>query len=85
MESTILNRRGMFRISRQLFESELPTIQRIFSRVIPVRCEMTYVDWFEYWGISELFEPVEKGMIIPEYDLIFTKTKSGTRFKFKKL
>ena len=85
MAPTILNRRGMFRISRQLFESEFPTIQRIFARVVPVRCELNYGDWFEYWGVSELFEPIKEGMMIPEYDLIFTQTKSGTRFKFKRL
>jgi hypothetical protein len=47
-----------------LFESN----QAVFSKIIPLQIERNfYKEQIEYIGMSELFEPLEEGNVIPLY------------------
>lgn len=67
---------GNFKITKELIECASEELFSLFSKIIIVRCEYVYPDLFEYRGYSEMFEPIKKGCLIPEY--IFNITKKGT-------
>lgn len=73
-------RKGRFYISDGLIENEQLIEIFYHMKFIPLRVEyLFYQRAFEYIGISFLFEEVNTGEIIPEYEVIIdTKNNSYT-------
>jgi len=62
---------GIFRIGRKLIEDNEAIVRAIMSRVIVVRCEHMYaLDVFEYMAISNDFDEVPQGEIVPKYQIL---------------
>ena len=65
------NRKGFFKINRNLLRGADLTLIMNHLSVFPVRCEFLYCsNEFEVWGISPLFREVATGEEAPEYEVI---------------
>lgn len=68
---------GKFRISDSEFELGLPEISRIFAVTFPVRVEgLIGTREIEVISLSFMFERIEHGMRIPEYDISFDENNT---------
>ena len=73
---------GKFQIMTHNIEDHPEMVQEIMSKVIVVRCEQRYdTDSIHYTAISDHFEDVELGKMIPEYQVIH----DGVKVTFHKL
>lgn len=67
-------RRGKFYISRHFFESDCESVKKIMGECLITRCEQLYhMDAFEYIAISDWFEEVSDGDLLPVYDFIMKR------------
>lgn len=65
------NRLGKFQIALHNVQDHPEMVRQIMAEVIVTRCEQMYdTDSFSYTAISEHFEEVELGRMIPEYTVI---------------
>jgi hypothetical protein len=65
-------RLGRFEVSGHCVNDASEELQQVlaYMKFVPLRVEfLFYKDAFDYTGISPLFESVEKGSIIPTYQL----------------
>jgi len=75
------NRVGMVVISEKMYEDFPEKALRLFSQVAVIRCEYMYINKsFQIVGYSPLFEELERGMMCPEYQVLF----EGDRLIMKK-
>ena len=59
---------------------EEPIISLIFKNFIPIKIERNSGGFdgdFIYYGYSSLFDEVEEGTIIPEYEFVIEQNKFG--------
>jgi len=78
MDEQRMNRRGRILISDKLTRNN--EIPYVFYKIgfLPVRVEFLYAQIsFEYIGISDLFDTVEEGEMIPTYVIKIDKNKKG--------
>lgn len=62
------SRKGHFSISRTLIKEEPEVVALAMSGMIVMRAEcMLHTDAIEYWAMSEHFDEIELGEIVPEY------------------
>ena len=70
----IHSRMGKFHLSRAMMQNNPGDIARVMQLMAVFRCEsMMAYDSFEYWALSPLFEPIERGMTVPEYSIEFSE------------
>jgi len=73
-------RYGRFRISRHLFETAFHHVELALSRCTVVKAEANFTeDCIDYLAIGAAFLPVERGMLCPEYDLVFHNLEADPR------
>lgn len=80
-------RKGVIKITNQLYDSDWEIISAIFSKFKPSHIEFRYWenDMWYFYGTSELFDELKEAEAIPFYDVIFTSQMDGTyTFEFKK-
>jgi len=79
----VWRRQGRVLIPRKLMKnSMLFVMEELMSRMIVVRCEhLAMNDQFEYYAVSEEFDPVSQGEV-PPYYAVEIDTEDG---EFKKL
>jgi len=64
---------GKFVISGALIENNPDDVMRLMGRMIVVRAEFIYgPNVVEYTAISDYFEEVEEGLVLPEYQFAFS-------------
>lgn len=82
---------GRFIFSREILDAGQTELQKVFSRVIPTSVEYDFAtQLFHVTAVSDEFEPVTMGAVIPAYSIYFKQIynkKLGrylTSFKFVK-
>lgn len=76
---------GRIRISRKFIVDAPATVQRIMGMGIVVRAEHMFVnDVIEYVMWSEEFDVIPDGHIIPEYEVLITRTSFRHTIRFKR-
>ena len=77
---------GNFSFQIDLLEKDSEILRDVMSKCIIVRAEFLFAKrTIDYVALSELFDEVSFGEIIPDYDIIFTKGKAGkTTWKFNR-
>lgn len=81
------NRLGFIEIDRELLlNSEIDWFKAIFSNFFPIYVNHLFLnrECIEYFGISEHFEILEEGCIIPEY-ILWLKQDSNGKVEFDKM
>ena len=71
---------GRIKINCEMIDHEPERVAEVFAllKFVPVRAEHYYhIDEIEYIAISERFEDVPFGCIIPEYKLTISQDKDG--------
>ena len=67
---TMDRRIGRFSLAHQLIDRDPDAVQAVMARVIVVRCESMYAtDTFDYVALSDDFEMVPAGRVLPEYEV----------------
>lgn len=80
----LTSRRGRFIVSRTIVDNHTKDFINMMKHFAPVRAEMLYhIDAIEYIAISPLFDPVDHGEIVPEYDVYVENGKIGVEKKNK--
>ena len=81
------NRRyGKFRIDRKFIESYSETIKQVMGQCIILRAEfMAMHGHIEYQAISDLFDEVSEGDIIPEYRIRMVTEGKNVKWMFEKV
>jgi len=78
-------RRGKFFISRKNLVQYPKVVKQIMGQCIIIRAEDMYAyNVIEYQAISDWFDEVPEGMLIPEYDLNFTYVDRSVKWMFSK-
>lgn len=76
--SNFSKRKGWFRVSAELLENATLELLEFMSHFLIIRAEFIFAaGCIEYHALSELFDPVEDGYDIPEYDFIVEKDETG--------
>ena len=73
-------KRGFIKFSKVLYETQWSELYIIFKDFRPTHIELRHWEndvWYMY-GVSELFEEVKEGDVVPQYDVIFTRHESET-------
>lgn len=66
----ILKRRGKFTISDAVFINAPDIVMAVMSHMVVARCEhLPMTGRYEYLAYSDLFEEMDDGSEIPEYDV----------------
>lgn len=76
------NRKGLIKVSNELYEKEYDTISLIFKDFRPTYIEFRHWDnntWYIY-GVSEFFEEVSEGSAIRQYEVVFTSHQNEGDF-----
>lgn len=74
---------GKIRVTKQLYKDCYHLFaDYIFKVFIPYKIEIQLNGIIEFQGESELFEDINDGDLIPNYDFTFTAIENG-RFSFK--
>ena len=74
------NRLGFVEFDKDLLlNSEIDAFKAIFSNFFPIYANHLFLnrERIEYFGISEYFETVEEGCMIPEYKLWLKRDSNG--------
>ncbi len=64
---------GKFYIDRETIMNNQPLAAEIFRQLsfIPIRTELlAYLDKFEYYGFSPVFDEVENDIMAPDYEVV---------------
>lgn len=82
-ESNILKRRGIVRVSAPLIkEGNTAILKALYSNFYPLSIEPQNdfgdVITFIMKGLSEHFDEIEEGSVIPQYDFQFIRNEDGT-------
>lgn len=83
----ILNNRriGKFSISIEVINENPKLILEVMSRVIVVKAELiAYRDEVEYHGISQEFDTIARGSMIPEYKIVITDLEGKIDVAFRR-
>lgn len=77
MNHDLRMRIGKFRVSYRAFDLNLPDVSRIFAVAFPVRVEglMATME-VEVTALSFMFDRVDRGMRIPEYEVSFDENNT---------
>ena len=77
-------KKGIIRISSQLYEKDYKMIAQLFSffKISFVEPRPYHDSDWVFYGESELFEEVAKGGKIPEYSATFIKEEGNDDYKF---
>ncbi|MDX5584114.1 MAG: hypothetical protein QNK20_04175 [Aureibaculum sp.] len=76
MKNDILKRPGKFLVSEHLIRNNPDMVMKLLGNVLIVRVERLYFnDTVEYQGYSELFDVVEEGSFIHNYDITYDGTE----------
>lgn len=68
---SILHKRGKFSVSMEIIRENPDFVMKLMGMCVIVRAERMFVnDSIEYIALSELFDEVEEGHQIPEYNMI---------------
>lgn len=71
--SSMSSRIGRFALSQFIVDNDENAARVVMGKCVVVRCEMMYAHkTFEYVAISPQFDEVERGEIIPEYDVLIS-------------
>lgn len=74
----ILDRLGKFSISMKVIAGNEDEVRKFMGNCIVIRAEMMYAeDEIQYTAHSHLFDKTERGDMIPEYDIIVSRTGDG--------
>jgi hypothetical protein len=69
-------RLGRFVINTTVIEEDSEAVYAVMGQCIPVRAEQMYEhDGIEYLAISDQFDPVPYGVVVPEYVANITRTE----------
>jgi len=69
-------RLGRFVINTIVIEKDAESVYAVMGQCIPVRAEQVYErDGIEYVAISDQFDPVPHGVVVPEYVANITRTE----------
>lgn len=74
------NQIGRFRVDADVLYDRPDDLAAVFAwaKIVPCRCEMLFASReLEYQAVSKLFEPIERGDMIPEYTIWRTVDKNG--------
>lgn len=80
-------RKGLIKITNQLYEGEYHLVNAIFKRFRPVHIEFRYLenDMWYIFGLSDEFDILKEGEVVPTYDVIFTRDEfNNYTYEFKK-
>jgi len=78
LPSNFGDRRGKFRVSKNLINSIDRNMMNFMSNFFIVRAEFLLdIECMEYYALSELFEPIDIGFETPEYEFTITKMENG--------
>ena len=76
-------RYGKFFLSREMIIKYPNTIKKIMGECIILRAEnMWCKEGIEYEALSDWFDEVEEGFIIPRYDIIFRNDGKNVKWMF---
>ena len=79
LPSDINLRRGSFSISTDLLDKATPELFEFMSNFIIIRAECLYFgDMIKYQAVSPLFDKIDEGVVIPEYDFEITRKVDGS-------
>ena len=79
-------RLGKFMVTAVLIDDAPAIIKKIMSKCVIVRCEYFWgPDYFEYMAISDEFEEVKPGGIIPAYEPMIYSTPYGYKVYFQQV
>lgn len=80
-------RRGYIKISFALIQDNPKGVMQILSKLLVIRAENDFMsNSVKYWAYCKYFEPIEKGIIEPQYDCIVTTEKGKTKsIEFRKV
>lgn len=80
LDSPLLNRRGRFRISRDLIRTDAHNLTALFSRIVVLEAALRWeYDCNEYLALCDLFEELPEGVVAPLYELQFSKVNGITQ------
>ena len=68
---------GKFTVTLSIVESMWPTLAPIMQ-VVVVETRIRYPDCIEYTAFGEMFDEVQEGAFIPEYQPTFTRQEDGS-------
>ena len=70
-------RRGRFRVSIHLINEQPDDVKKIMAHFIILRAECNFgFDALDYHALSDLFDEVESGYLLPEYEISYN-AKTG--------
>ena len=73
-----LDRLGKFSISMKVITGNGDEVRKFMGNCIIIRAEMMYAeDEIQYTAHSHLFDKIERGDRIPEYDVTVSRTGDG--------
>lgn len=71
-------RMGHFKVHEKTIARDRGVVQHLMSRCIILRAEFSYSSQcFEYYAVSDLFDEVPKGQLIPHYEIVSRKKENG--------
>lgn len=80
--------KGFIKISDVLYKNDWSNLYIFMKDFRPTHIEFRHWEndiWYMY-GVSEKFEPLKEGDVVPQYDVLFTKQEDGTlTYEFKRL
>lgn len=80
-------RKGIVKISDQIYKQDWKLISVIFRDFRPSHIEFRYWEndiWY-FYGTSDLFDEISEGEIPPHYEVIFTRNEDGNHtYKFQR-
>jgi hypothetical protein len=82
-DSDLLQRRGKFEISLDVFRDEPEALLKAFlSDCLVVRCELRYdTNSFHYTALCRHFEVCPREYVAPRYNILFKRVNVGTEEK----
>ena len=71
----ISKRIGKFKVNKTVFFQDYDLMKRVFNDAVVVECIHHWNDVMEYVCISPLFEEVEEGCIINDYEVVISENE----------
>jgi membrane protein CcdC involved in cytochrome C biogenesis len=79
-------RLGRFKVSQELLMQDWKQLLPLMASMVVVRCELHF--WpptFEYEALSEMFDVLPLGVVVPEYRIICTREGDSLTFRAEKI
>lgn len=86
-QSVNKNRRGFIKVSSDMLFSQSDDAQKVLSKILIIKTDSDLMNGVNtYWGYCECFDPIEKGELTPEYQVIINTVEGFfDSFQFKRV